>query len=60
MIDLPSGVQPCTVSLPGCQVNRFGSPPSAGTTYTSMLPAYSALKAIDLPSGEKRGFDDSP
>src|SRR4051812_10562798 len=60
MIALPSGVQPCTRSLPGCHVSRFGSPPSAGTTYTSTLPAYSALKAIDLPSGEKWGFDDSP
>jgi hypothetical protein len=30
--DLPSGVQPCTVSAPGCQVSRRGSPPSAGTT----------------------------
>ncbi len=30
--DLPSCVQPCTVSAPGCQVSRFGSPPSEGTT----------------------------
>src|SRR4051794_40201612 len=29
-------------------------------TYTSVLPAYSPLKAIDLPSGEKCGFDVSP
>ena len=52
----PSWVQPCTVSAPGCQVRRFGSPPSADMTYTSRLPAYSALKAIRLPSGEKRGL----
>ena len=60
MIALPSGVHPCTKSLPGCHVSRFGSPPSAETTYTSTFPAYSALNAIDLPSGEKCGFDDSP
>src|SRR3954466_4653117 len=55
-IDLPSGVQPCTLSAPGCHVSRFGSPPSAATTYTSTLPAYSPLNAIDLPSGEKCGL----
>src|SRR5258708_38778503 len=55
-IDRPSGVQPCTVSAPGCQVKRFGSPPSAATMYTSKLPAYSPEKAIHFPSGEKRGF----
>src|SRR6185436_19702032 len=55
-IDLPSGVQPSTRSAPGCHVSRFGSPPSAGTTYTSTLPAYSPLKAIHLPSGEKCGL----
>ena len=32
MIERPSGVHPCTVSAPGCQVRRFGSPPSAATT----------------------------
>ena len=31
-IDFPSGVHPWTTSAPGCQVRRFGSPPSAGTT----------------------------
>src|SRR5712691_12679260 len=55
-IDLPLGVQPCTVSAPGCHVRRRGSPPSAATTYTSKLPAYSPLKAIHFPSGEKCGF----
>src|SRR6187455_1554888 len=34
----PSGVQPATASAPGCQVSRFGSPPSALTTNTSGLP----------------------
>ena len=29
MIDAPSGVHPCTTSLPGCHVNRFGSPVKA-------------------------------
>ena len=27
--DLPSGVQPCTWSGPGCQVRRRGTPPSS-------------------------------
>src|SRR5690606_6330081 len=49
---LPSGVQPCTLSAPGCHVSRRGSPPDAGTTYTSVLPPYCALNAIQLPSGE--------
>src|SRR5258706_9252593 len=52
----PSGVQPSTWSGPGCQVSRRGSPPSAGTTYTSRLPAYSPLNATQRPSGEKRGL----
>src|SRR2546427_10185867 len=60
MIDRPLGVQPCTLSAPGCQVSRFGSPPSAGTTYTSRLPAYSPLNAIHFPSGEKCGFEVWP
>src|ERR1700741_4471325 len=60
MIDLPSGVHPCTLSAPGCQVRRFGSPPSAATTYTSRLPAYSPLNAINFPSGEKCGFEVCP
>ena len=29
---LPSGVKPRTMSSPGCQVRRFGSPPSTGIT----------------------------
>ena len=60
MIDLPSGDQPCTLSAPGCHVSRFGSPPSAGTTYTSVLPEYSPLNAIHFPSGEKCGLVVSP
>jgi len=32
MIFVPSGVQPCTVSAPGCHVSRTGSPPLTGTT----------------------------
>src|SRR5262252_289158 len=55
-IDFPSGVQPSTTSGPGCHVSRRGSPPSAETTYTSRLPAYSPLNASHLPSGEKRGL----
>src|SRR4051794_25668051 len=58
--DFPSALQPCTTSAPGCHVRRFGSPPSAATTYTSRLPAYSALNAIHFPSGEKCGFDVTP
>src|SRR5579885_2374177 len=57
---LPSGVQPSTTSAPGCQVSRFGSPPSAGTTYTSTFPPYDALNAISLPSGENFGFSLVP
>ena len=53
---LPSGVQPCTWSGPGCHVRRVGSPPSEGTTYTSTLPPYSPLKATLRPSGENFGF----
>ena len=59
-IDFPSGVHPCTSSGAGCHVNRLGSPPAAGTTYTSVLPAYSALNAISFPSGEKCGDDVRP
>src|SRR5262249_43125277 len=58
--DLPSGVHPCTRSLPGCQVSLLGSPPSDGTTYTSLFPAYSPLKAIHFPSGEKCGLAVCP
>jgi hypothetical protein len=57
---LPSGAQPCTASAPGCHVRRFGSPPVAATTYTSAFPAYSPLKAIQRPSGEKCGLDVWP
>ena len=56
----PSGVKPRTQSLPGCQLRRSGTPPFAETTYTSVLPSYSALKAIRLPSGEKTGLDSIP
>ena len=31
MMLAPSGVQPCTVSAPGCHVSRTGSPPLTGT-----------------------------
>src|SRR5258708_39825341 len=55
-MDVPSGVQPCTLSAPGCHVRRFGSPPSAGTAETATLPAYSPLEGIHLPSGGKCGF----
>src|SRR5262245_18702161 len=55
-----SGVQPCTTSPPGCHVSRLGSPPSAGTTYASTLPLYSALKAIHFPSGENFGLVVAP
>ena len=54
--DLLSGVQPSTRSGLGCHVSRLGSPPSAETTYTSALPAYSPLNATHLPSGENRGL----
>src|SRR6185437_16860217 len=57
---LPSGVQPSTTSAPGCHVRRFGSPPCAGTTYTSTLPSYSALNASRRPSGENFGFSVVP
>src|SRR5690606_21541663 len=56
----PSGVQPCTMSAPGCHVSRFGSPPSIGSTYTSVLPPYWALNATVLPSGENAGFVSCP
>src|ERR1700759_3821087 len=59
-IDLPSGVHPCTTSAPGCQVNRFGSPPSAGTAETSVLPLYCALNAMSFPSGENFGLSVVP
>src|SRR5438128_7437922 len=48
------------MSGPGCQVNRVGTPPLTGTTYTSVLPSYWALKAISEPSGENAGFVSTP
>src|SRR5205814_6365294 len=36
-------------------VNLLGAPPSAGMTYTSVLPSYWEVKASWAPSGEKRG-----
>src|SRR5215472_537645 len=56
----PSGVQPRARSIPGCHVRRFASPPAAGTTYTSVLPATVAVYAIIDPSGEKQGSDSTP
>src|SRR5262245_65655605 len=50
---LPSRVQPFTRSLCGWYVSRFGSPPAAETTYTSVLPLEVRLKATSDPSGEK-------
>ena len=37
--DLLSGVQPMATSGSGCAVSLFGTPPSAGMTYTSTLPS---------------------
>ena len=34
------------------KVSLFGSPPSAGTMYTSRFPSYSPVNAIHVPSGE--------
>ena len=56
----PSGVHPVTRSGPGCQVSRFGSPPSTGMTYTSVFPSYWAVNAIHFPSGEKWGRFSAP
>ena len=36
-------------------MSRLGTPPAAGTTYTSWLPSYSPVKATIVPSGEKLG-----
>jgi hypothetical protein len=41
-------------------VRRFGTPPSAGTTNTSVLPSYCAEKAISFPSGENAGRASMP
>src|SRR5262249_38096160 len=57
---LPSGVHPLTRSAPGWYVSRLGTPPAAGTTYTSVLPSYSPVKAIIVPSGEKIGLVSTP
>ena len=56
----PSGVQPWTMSGPGCHVSRRGSPPSTGTTYTSVLPPYWPENATQRPSGESCGFVSCP
>ncbi len=58
--DLPSGVKPWTRSRPGCHVSRFGTPPAAGTTYTSRFPSISALYARSEPSGLKTGLVFNP
>src|SRR5208283_818185 len=44
----------------GCHVSRFGVPPAAGMTYTSVFPSYCPLKAICVPSGEKTAFPSWP
>jgi len=36
-------------------VSRFGSPPAAETTNTSVLPSYWPVNATWVPSGENRG-----
>src|SRR5207248_10519042 len=59
-IFFPSGVHPTATSSAGCHVNRFGSPPAAGTTYISALPSYSPVNAIHFPSGENTGFVSCP
>ena len=35
---VPSVVNACTKSAPGCQVRRVGTPPVAGITNTSLPP----------------------
>ncbi len=42
------------------ELSAFGSPPSAGITYTWELPSYWPLKAIQLPSGENLGNCSRP
>src|SRR5260370_27778496 len=56
----PSGVHPTAISGAGCQVRRFGSPPSAGMTNTSTLPSYWPVNAIHFPSGENTGNPSCP
>jgi len=41
-------------------VRRFGTPPWAGITYTSVLPSYWPVKANCFPSGEKRANISNP
>ena len=72
MIFLPSGVQAITMlfgpmrsetsSRPsvGVKVIRLGTPPAAGMRYTSVLPSYWPVKAMDLPSGENRANISKP
>ena len=59
-----SGVQVTTrLSLPlgdASKVRRLAVPPEAGRTYTSKVPARRAVKAIQRPSGEKRGNSTAP
>src|SRR5207253_5230695 len=56
----PSGVKPSAMSLFGCNVSRFGTPPAVGTTNTSVLPSYRPVKAIIDPSGENFGPASTP
>ena len=42
-------------SSAGWNVRRCGTPPVLGTTYTSRLPSYSPVNAMEFPSGEKCG-----
>ena len=51
----PSLVQPRTLSVLGCQVICLASPPSVGTTKTSLDPFLFDVNAIHFPSGEKCG-----
>ena len=51
----PSAFPTGKTSAPGCRVRRRGSPPVADSTYSTKVAGYSAMKAITLPSGEKRG-----
>ncbi len=57
---MPSGVNACTASAPGCHVSRTGAPPVTGTVKTSTLPSYDALNAMVFPSGENTGIRLAP
>src|SRR5262245_51642995 len=57
---LPSGVQPTTSSGSGCYASRFGTPPAAGTTNTSVFPSYWPVNATCVPSGENAASLSSP